>query len=67
MMGLVFEIILKKKFSNHSLKLTIQETLNQGGSGLGLSIANELVKKLNGKIYVKDSKKKEGSIFIIDL
>ena len=58
MMGLVFEIVFKKKVFKPFFKLTIQETLNQGGSGLGLSIANELVKKLNGKIYIKDSKKR---------
>ena len=34
--------------------------------GLGLSIANELIKKLKGKIYLKDSKKK-GAIFTISL
>ena len=36
------------------------------GSGLGLSIANELV-KLKGKIIVRDSTKLKGSIFTIQL
>ena len=66
MMGLVFEIVLKKVFKPF-FKVDHSRNLNQGGSGLGLSINNELVKKLNGKIYIKDSKKKKGSIFIIDL
>ena len=48
-------------------KIDDSRNLNQGGSGLGLSIANELIKKLKGKIYLKDSKKKKGSIFTISL
>ena len=51
--------------SNHFLKpffkIDRSRNLNEGGSGLGLSIANELVKKLKGKIYLKDSKKLKGS------
>ena len=31
--------------------------MNTEGSGLGLSIANELVKTLKGEISLKDSKK----------
>ena len=31
--------------------------MNMEGSGLGLSIANELVKTLQGEIILKDSKK----------
>ena len=57
----------KKKVFKPFFKVDHSRNLNQGGSGLGLSIANELVKKLNGKIYIKDSKKKKGSIFTIDL
>tara|TARA_B100000073_G_C23573415_1_gene509164 strand:+ start:619 stop:750 length:132 start_codon:yes stop_codon:yes gene_type:complete len=40
--------------------------MNNEGSGLGLSIANELVKTLQGEIVLKDSKTK-GSIFSIIL
>ena len=41
--------------------------MNNEGSGLGLSIANELVKTLQGEIILKDSKKTKGSIFSIIL
>ena len=47
-----------KKVFKPFFKVDHSRNLNQGGSGLGLSIANELVKKLNGKIYIKDSKKR---------
>ena len=57
----------KKKVFRPFFKIDHSRNLNKGGSGLGLSIANELVKKLNGKIYVKDSKNERGSIFTIDL
>ena len=67
MMVLVFQINLKKKYLNHSIKLMIQGILNKGGSGLGLSITNELIKKLKGKITLKDSLKTKGTIFSISL
>jgi two-component system osmolarity sensor histidine kinase EnvZ len=56
----------KKKVFKPFFKIDDSRNLNQGGSGLGLSIANELIKKLKGKIYLKDSKKK-GAIFTISL
>ncbi len=57
----------KKKVFKPFFKIDRSRNLNEGGSGLGLSIANELVKKLKGKIYLKDSKKLKGSIFTISL
>ena len=57
----------KKKVFKPFFKIDDSRNLNQGGSGLGLSIANELIKKLKGKIYLKDSKKKGGTIFTISL
>ena len=41
--------------------------MNKEGSGLGLSIANELIKTLKGSIKLKDPKKGKGSIFSIIL
>ena len=67
MMDLGYQINLKKKYSNRFFKIDDSRNLNQGGSGLGLSIANELIKKLKGKIHLKDSKKKRGTIFTISL
>ena len=43
-------------------KIDNSRNMNAGGSGLGLSIANELIKKLHGEIKLRDSKTK-GSIF----
>ena len=57
----------KKKIFKPFFKIDDSRNLNQGGSGLGLSIANELIKKLKGKIYLKDSKKEKGTIFTISL
>ncbi len=57
----------KKKVFKPFFKIDDSRNLNQGGSGLGLSIANELIKKLKGKIYLKDSKKKKGTVFTISL
>ena len=57
----------KKKIFKPFFKIDDSRNLNQGGSGLGLSIANELIKKLKGKIHLKDSKKKRGTIFTISL
>ena len=44
-------------------KIDDSRNMNMEGSGLGLSIANELVKTLQGEIILKDSKKTKGSIF----
>jgi two-component system osmolarity sensor histidine kinase EnvZ len=57
----------KRKVFKPFFKVDDSRNLNQGGSGLGLSIANELIKKLKGKIYLKDSKKEKGTIFTISL
>ena len=48
-------------------KIDDSRNMNNEGSGLGLSIANELVKTLQGEIVLKDSKKTKGSIFSIIL
>ena len=37
--------------------------MNLGGSGLGLSIANELIKTLHGEIKLRDSKKQKDQFF----
>ena len=47
-------------------KIDSSRNINKGGSGLGLSIANELIKKLHGEIKLRDSKNK-GSVFSIIL
>jgi len=57
----------KKKIFKPFFKIDDSRNLNQGGSGLGLSIANELIKKLKGKIYLKGPKKEKGTIFTISL
>ncbi len=57
----------KKKIFKPFFKIDDSRNLNQGGSGLGLSIANELIKKLKGKIYLKNSNKEKGTIFMISL
>ena len=57
----------RRKVFKPFFKVDDSRNLNQGGSGLGLSIANELIKKLKGKIYLKDSKKEKGTIFTISL
>ncbi len=57
----------KKKVFKPFFRIDNSRNLNKAGSGLGLSIANELVKKLKGKILVRDSIKLKGSIFTIQL
>ena len=42
------------------------ETLEQGGSGLGLNIAKMIVEMHNGRVWVEDNKPR-GSVFIIQL
>lgn len=51
-----------KKFSQIDQNLT----KNTGGVGLGLAIVKELVKRMDGKIYL-ESEDGEGSTFIIDI
>ena len=48
-------------------KIDDSRNMNKEGSGLGLSIANELIKTLNGKIILKNLKKFKGSVFTIIL
>ncbi len=55
----------KEKVFKPFYKIDNSRNLNQGGSGLGLSIANELTKKIKGKINLSDSKKLKGSCFSI--
>ena len=57
----------KEKIFKPFYKIDDSRNLNKGGSGLGLSITNELIKKLKGKITLKDSLKTKGSIFSISL
>ena len=57
----------KKKVFKPFFKIDNSRNLNQGGSGLGLSIAYELIKKLKGRIYISDSKNLNGSNFTLDL
>ena len=57
----------KEKIFNPFYKIDDSRNLNKGGSGLGLSITNELIKKLKGKITLKDSLKTKGTIFSINL
>ena len=57
----------KKKVFKPFFKIDNSRNLNQGGSGLGLSIAYELIKKLKGRIYISDSKNLKGSNFTLDL
>ncbi len=57
----------KKKIFKPFFKVDDSRNLNQKGSGLGLSIANELVKKINGEILIDNSKKLSGSCFTIKM
>jgi len=57
----------KEKIFKPFYKIDDSRNLNKGGSGLGLSITNELIKKLKGKITLKDSLKTKGTIFSINL
>ena len=45
-------------------KLDNSRNLDKGGSGLGLSIANELSKKIKAKISLRPNKS-DGAIFLI--
>ena len=57
----------RKKIFRPFFKIDNSRNLNEQGSGLGLSIANELVKKLNGNIIITASKKLKGSCFTIKI
>mgnify|MGYP003288111161 CR=1 FL=1 len=47
-------------------RLDPNQTRGVGGTGLGLYICRELVRRMNGRIWV-DSKEGEGSTFFVDL
>ena len=48
-------------------KIDNSRNLNEGGSGLGLSIAKELAKKIKARIDISKSDKLKGSLFSITL
>jgi len=60
-------IQFRKKIFKPFYKIDSSRNLNQGGSGLGLSIAKELAGKLKGKINITESKKLNGSCFQIKI
>jgi len=41
-------------------------TTKEGGNGIGLSLSRQIVRKLNGKIYVRSTEKK-GSRFVVEI
>ena len=55
---------LKKEVFKPFFKKDIARNLKYSGSGLGLSITKEIVKKIGGKIYIKDSKL-GGACFVV--
>ena len=57
----------KKQIFKPFFKVDNSRNLNESGSGLGLSIAKELVKKLKGEISLNDSSKSNGCVFKINL
>ena len=57
----------RKKVFKPFYKIDESRNLNKGGSGLGLSIANELAKKIKAKINLKHSRNLDGSLFSIIL
>ncbi len=59
--------LYKKKIFRPFFKIDTSRNLNKSGSGLGLSIAEELINKMNGEIYVIKSKIYKGSCFTIKL
>ncbi len=57
----------RKKVFKPFYKIDESRNLNKGGSGLGLSIANELAKKIRARISLKNSNNLHGSLFSIIL
>ncbi len=57
----------RKKIFNPFYKIDNSRNLNKSGSGLGLSIARELSKKIKAKIKYKTSQKLKGSLFLITI
>ena len=61
------KINIEKKIFNPFYKIDNSRNLNKSGSGLGLSIARELSKKIKAKIKYKTSQKLKGSLFLITI
>ncbi len=57
----------RKKVFKPFYKIDNSRNLNEGGSGLGLSIAKELAKKIKARIDISKSDKLKGSLFSITL
>ena len=57
----------RKEIFKPFYKIDNSRNLNKSGSGLGLSIAKELSKKIKAKISYKSSLKLKGSIFSIKI
>ncbi|MEE2694896.1 MAG: ATP-binding protein [Pseudomonadota bacterium] len=57
----------RKNIFKPFFKIDDSRNLNKSGSGLGLSIAYELAKKIKAKINIKDSQDLKGSLFSIIL
>ena len=58
---------LMKQIFKPFYKIDNSRNINKGGSGLGLSIAKDLAKKINAKINCSFAKKLNGSLFSITL
>ena len=63
-MDLGFLINREEKSLNPFFKIDDSRNLDKGGSGLGLSIASELSKKIKAKISLRPNKS-NGAIFLI--
>ena len=57
----------RQKIFKPFFKIDDSRNMNQGGSGLGLSISRELGKKINASIKLERSRKVKGSLFSIVL
>lgn len=57
----------RRKIFKPFYKIDDSRNLNKSGSGLGLSIAYELAKKISAKIDINDSQKLKGALFSITL
>ncbi len=57
----------RKKVFKPFYKIDTSRNLNKGGSGLGLSIAKDLAKKIKAKISVANSIKLKGALFSISI
>ena len=57
----------RKKVFKPFYKIDNSRNLNEGGSGLGLSIAKELARKIKARISISKSNKLKGSLFSITM